>query len=51
MDVGTILGILLFLLIFLVVIPYVLYISTKNEFGGGMYNKSHPKNIKQNKKS
>jgi len=47
MNIGTILGILFFFLIILVAIPYILYISTKNEFGDGLYNSP---NDKKNKK-
>ena len=39
---GTIFGVILFL----VGIPFIGYVSIKNEFGGGMYNKKDEKKKK-----
>ena len=45
--IGTIIGALLFIVIILGGIPYIMYVSTKNEFGGGKYNKSKNKKDKE----
>ncbi len=46
--IGTIIGALFFIGIILGGIPYIMYVSVKNEFGDGMYNK--PKNEKDRRK-
>jgi len=47
---GEIIGVVIGILIFLIGIPYIGYISIKNEFGDGKYTKARDKKdeVKQN---